>query len=230
MRASLLAASVLILGLPAPLGAQLPWQPRDPGDWPVCPQWRDEPCPLLYLNVTTRQGEARLRVETACRGPWRHAWGQPDARQTIVQWLGTEAAEGEGGLCIPLAPEVNEILVTPLGGHCGYEGGEANAPGPGGRLWRGGPGRLALSGCHARVGPQAFGGIALRFADRYGFGDAYAEAHFYGVYDGFGSRAVGGTGASILRIADFNSFHYRIEILAGGSPGWRQPFFEESGP
>jgi len=37
---------------------------------------------------------------------------------------------------------------------------------------------------------QAFGGIALRFADGHGFGDSYAEGHFYGVNDGFGSRAV----------------------------------------
>jgi len=235
MRASLpavaAATALFLIAAPEPAEAQPGWRFGQAGGWPACYQWRDEgACPILYLNVTTHQGDASLSVEDYCRGAWRHAWGQADARQVIRQWLDGTAARGQGSLCIPLAPEVDEIVVEPLGGHCGYESGEASKPGMGDRLWPGGPGRLKLAGCHARLHTQAFGGIALRFADGYGFGDSYAEGHFYGVYDGFGGRAVGGTGASVFRIADFNSFHYRIEILAGGSAGWRQPFYEESGP
>ncbi len=200
----------------------------DAATWPRCyATGDDDRCPPLYLNVTTAQGKAVLAVERACRAAWRHAWGRPDARQTIRQWIDGAAATASGGLCIPLSNQVTEIRAASLGGHCGYEGMEANNPGPGGVLRRGGRGSLPLTGCHARIQDQAVGGITLRFADGFGFGDSYATHYFYGVYDGFGNRAVGPTGASVWRISDFNTFHYRVEILAGGSPDWRQPLPEE---
>jgi len=58
-----------------------------------------------------------------------------------------------------------------------------------------------LTGCHARIGDVAFGGIALDFADGYGFGDSYASGYFYGVYDGFGRDRVSPTGASLWQIS-----------------------------
>lgn len=196
--------------------------------WPWCSGGGDhDNCPPLYLNVTTAQGGAVLTVERACRSDWRHAWGEADARQTIQQWIDGAAASASGGLCIPLSNEVTEVRVATLGGHCGYEGMEVNSPGPGGVLQRGGAGSLPLTGCHARVQNLTFGGVALRFADGYGFGDSYATGYFYGVYDGFGDRAVGPTGASVWRISEFNTFHYQVEILAGGSLDWRQPLPEE---
>lgn len=196
--------------------------------WPWCSGGGDhDNCPPLYLNVTTAQGGAVLTVERACRSDWHHAWGEADARQTIRQWIDGAAASASGGLCIPLSNEVTEVRVAALGGHCGYEGMEVNSPGPGGVLQRGGAGSLPLTGCHARVQGLTFGGVALRFADGYGFGDSYATGYFYGVYDGFGDRAVGPTGASVWRISEFNTFHYQVEILAGGSLDWRQPLPEE---
>ena len=188
--------------------------------WPRCRPSRDDGCPRLYLNVVTSQGDAALTVERRCRGHWRHRWGRADARQTIRQWLDARAAGAMGGVCIPLEDRVNEIRVSSLGGHCGYGDGEVAAPAIGAGLRSGGPGAITLAGCHARIGEAAFGGIALRFADGYGFGDAYAAGYFYGVYDGFGRRGVGSTGASVWRISEFNTFHYRIEILACGHAAW----------
>ena len=188
--------------------------------WPRCRPSRDDGCPRLYLNVVTSQGDAALTVERRCRGHWRHRWGRADARQTIRQWLDARAAGAMGGVCIPLEDRVNEIRVSSLGGHCGYAGMEVNTPGPGGVMRQGGLAYLPLTGCHARVQDLTFGGVALRFADGYGFGDSYATGYFYGVYDGFGDRAVGPTGASVWRISEFNTFHYRIEILACGHAAW----------
>lgn len=233
MRASFLAAvaaaPLVMFAAPEPDAAQLAWRFGQAGSWPECPARRDEStCPVLYLNAATRGGDAALSVDRTCRAAWRHEWGRADAHQTIRQWLDTEAERGADVVCIPLGPEVDEIVVTSLGGQCGYEDSEANVPGTGGRLRRGGTDRLTLTGCHARIGTQRFGGIALRFADSYGFGDSYAEGYFYGVHDGFARAAVGGTGASVLQIAEFNTFHYRIQILAGGSADWRQAFPEEN--
>jgi hypothetical protein len=233
MRASFVAAlaavPLVVLAAPDREAAGIAWRLAEAGSWPACRAGRNEDtCPVLYLNIATRGGDAGLSVDRSCLATWRHEWGRPDAHQTIRQWLDEDAASGAGGVCIPLAPEVGEIVVASLGGHCGYEGSEANAPGPGGRLWRGGPPTLTLSGCHARIAAQGFGGIALRFADSYGVGDSYASGYFYGVYDGFGAAVVGGTEASVFHIADFNSFHYGIDILAGGSSGWRQAFPEEN--
>ena len=74
---------------------------------------------------------------------------------------------------------------------------------------------------------MAFGGIALDFADGYGFGDSYATGYFYGVYDGYGRGTVRPTHASVWQISQFNTYHYRVEILADGSPDWRADFPEE---
>lgn len=196
--------------------------------WPQCfAAGEDDNCLPLYLNVTTAQGSASLTVERTCTSDWRHAWRQADARQAIRQWIDGAAASASGALCIPLSNQVTEVRAVPLGGHCGYAGMEINTPGPGGVMRQGGLASLSLIGCHARIQDLTFGGVALRFADGYGFGDSYATGYFYGVYDGFGNRAVGPTGASVWRISDFNTFHYQVEILAGGSPDWRQPLPEE---
>lgn len=233
MRASFLAAvavaPLVMFAAPEPETAQVAWRLGQAGGWPECQARRDEDsCPVLYLNAATRGGDAVLSLDQTCSAAWRHEWGRADAHQTIRQWLDAKAEHGAGGVCIPLASDVDEIIVTSLGGHCGYEGCEANAPGTGGRLRRGGASRLMLTGCHASIETQRFGGIALRFADSYGLGDSYAEGYFYGVYDGFGGAAVGGTGASVFQIAEYNTFHYRIQILAGGSADWRQAFPEEN--
>jgi hypothetical protein len=190
----------------------------------------DDDCPRFYLNVAARQGEARFSVDRTCRGGWRHAWSRADARHRVRQWLDGRAAAGAGGLCIALAPQVDEVRIAPLGGHCGYEDGEANQPAPGVTLKAGYRGRHAatVAGCHARIGGQGFGGVALRFADGYGFGDAYATGYFYGVYDGFGRGRIRPTDASVWRISQFNTYHYRVEVLANGSPDWRADFMEEN--
>jgi hypothetical protein len=233
MRASVLAAvaaaPLIMFAAPEPDSAQIAWRFGQAGGWPECRSRRDEgTCPVFYLNAATRGGDAILSVDQTCTAAWRHEWGRADAHQSIRQWLDAKAERGAGAVCIPLSREVDEIIVTSLGGHCGYEDSEANTPGAGGRLQRGGASQLTLTGCHARIGTQRFGGIALRFADSYGFGDSYAKGYFYGVYDGFGRVAVGGTGASVFQIAEFNTFHYRIQILAGGSADWRQAFPEEN--
>ncbi len=204
----------------AVLAAGLVLAPAPGHAWPRCHDEEDG-C-ISYLNVVTHQGDARLSVERSCRGGLRHQWGRADARQTIQQWLDAAAARGRGRLCVQLHDRVNEIRVRALGGHCGYEDGEVHVPGPGSILRRGGAAsaEIALNGCHARVGDQRFGGIALDFADGYGFGDAYAAGYFYGVYDGFGRRGVGSIGASVWQISQYNTFHYRIEILARGRLDW----------
>lgn len=220
----LAAASVLLGALTAVQAVTAAY-----ATWPRCRSSRDDGCPQLYLNVVTSQGDAALSVERRCRAPWRHRWGRADARQTIRQWLDGRAAGASGGVCIPLSDRVDEVRISSLGGHCGYGDGEARAPAVGASLRRGGPGAVSLAGCHAAVGDTAFGGIALRFADGYGFGDAYARGYFYGVYDGFGRRGIGPTGASVWRISAFNTFHYRIEILARGWAGWGRTGSDDHG-
>ena len=206
---------VVLFGLPV----QADW-------WPRC--HHDDGCSELYLNVVTERGQARLRVSETCGAGWHHSWGRADARRTIRQWLNDDSRHGSGHLCIRLASEVDEIRVTALGGHCGYPDGTANRPGPNITLRRGAGNSAVteLTGCHARIGAIAFGGVALDFADGYGFGDAYAEGYFYGVYDGWRRDAVRPLGASVWDISQFNTFHYRVEILAGGSGSWRADFQE----
>ncbi|WP_422022269.1 hypothetical protein [Pyruvatibacter mobilis] len=206
--------------------------------WPRC--WRDDDCPGFFLNVTTSQGDAKVSVGRACEGQWRHVWGQSDARDTIRQWLEGEAAGANGSLCIPLHPDVDEIRVTSTGGHCGESGfpdiAWANEPGADVVLRRGhgAAASATLVGCHARIGPSldsgavAYGGIALRFSDGYVFGDSYAETYFYGVYDGFGLSSVKPFGATVAAISEFNTYHYRVEILANGRDGWRWGDQEEN--
>lgn len=205
--------------------------------WPRCD--RDE-CPQAYLNVETDRGDARLSVSSACIGEWRHVWGVNDARRTIRQWLNADAAKGRGRLCIPLHPAVDEIRITSIGGHCGYDGEDVtaskNAPSRDLVLRRsyGGTFSTILTGCHATIGTKdtgkvSFGGIALNFADGYGFGDSYTENFVYGVYDGFGSDRVRPFGVSLRAIGDFNTFHYRIDVLAGGRSEWSWANLEENG-
>lgn len=198
------------------------------GSWPDCkPRGEDDDCPRYHLNITLRQGEARFRVDTQCRGTWRHAWRRADARRWIWQWTGDRAARGTGSLCIPLAEQVDLIRVKPAGGRCGYSVGDKNRPGPAFTLNRGGVSQTTLSGCHAGVGDQTFGGIALDFADGYGFGDSYATGHFYGVYDGFRRGGVAPFGTPLQEISRHNTYHYRVEILANGRTGWRAEFMED---
>ncbi len=197
--------------------------------WPRCS--REDNCPDTYLNVVTRQGDARLLIGPSCAGAWRHIWGKRDAHQTIMQWLDASAVTASGSLCIPLHPDVNEIRIASTGGHCGEvsapEISSASKPGGGAVLRRsfGGAAAVALPGCHARIGNAqigeiAYGGIALDFSDGYGFGDSYAKSHFYGVYDGFDQGRVRPLGASVYAISEFNTYHYRVEILARGQDGW----------
>ena len=205
--------------------------------WPRC--WRDDDCPGFFLNVTTSQGDAKVSVRRACEGQWRHVWGRSDARNTIRQWLEGEAAGASGSLCIPLHPDVDEIRVISTGGHCGEAGlpdiAWANEPGADVVLRRGtgAAASATFEGCHARIGNSeisevAYGGVALRFSDGYVFGDSYAETDFYGVYDGFGPSSVKPFGASAAAISEFNTYHYRIEILANGRDGWRWGDQEEN--
>ena len=205
------SAIALVIGLIAPSQGSA---------WPRC-TGEDDAC-TRYLNVVTDQGTARLSVDRSCSSGWRHEWRRADAHQTIRQWLAADAGNGRGGLCVPLDSTVDEIRITSIGGHCGYEDSAANTPGPDATLRRGrsAPANLTLTGCHARIGDQRFGGVALDFADGYGFGDTYAAGHFYGVYDGFKNRAVGRTGGSVWRISQYNTFHHRVEILAHGSANW----------
>ena len=198
--------------------------------WPYC--WRDDDCPGFYLTVTTVRGDARLSVSRSCAGGWRHVWHKRDARETIRQWLDADAATARGSLCIPLHPQVDEIRVSSIGGHCGEtdfpEIASANMPGDGAVHARGygSAASATFEGCHARIGPDAgeggvaYGGIALDFADGYVFGDSYADGHFYGVYDGFGRGRVRPFGASVAAISQFNTYHYRVEILANGRESW----------
>ncbi|MDJ0683729.1 MAG: hypothetical protein QNJ84_03440 [Alphaproteobacteria bacterium] len=198
--------------------------------WPRC--GREDDCPSFYLSVTTKRGDARLSVSRDCAGAWRHVWRKRDARETIRQWLDHSAAGAAGTLCIPLHPDVDEIRVSSIGGHCGEtdfpEIASANAPGAGAVLARG-YGRAAsarFEGCHARIGPDAgeggvaYGGVALDFADGYVFGDSYADGYFYGVYDGFGRGRVRPFGVAVAAISQFNTYHYRVEILMNGRNRW----------
>lgn len=189
--------------------------------WPSCSAGESGVCPPAFLRVVTRGGDAVLSVEAACAGDWVHLWGSDDAHAEIRQWLDGAWSRGEGVLCLPIADEVDEVRVVPLVSHCSFEGIDVvSAPPSGGVLRRASARVLVVRGCHARVETMRFGGIAFLFADGYGFGDAYAADFFYGVYDGFGARAVGGTESAIFRIADFNTHRYRVEILAGGSSAW----------
>ncbi len=206
--------------------------------WPRCS--RGDECPDAYLNVVTRQGDARLSIGPSCTGAWRHVWGERDARQTIRQWLNGDAASASGSLCIPLPPQVDEIRITPTGGHCGEQGGTvfifASRPGANVVLRRsyGGASSVTLPGCHARIGNAeigevAYGGVALDFSDGYSFGDSYAAGYFYGVYDGFGQGRVRPFGATVYAISEFNTYHYRVEILAHGQDGWTWGNTEDNG-
>jgi len=210
--------------------------------WPRCQ--RDEECHGFYLNIVTRQGDATVTVGRSCTGAWRHVWHAPDARGTIRQWLDENAAAASGLLCIPLHPNVDEIRITSTGGHCGFEGDTAiaSASKPGGdvvlqRSYGGGMGAASLAtlpGCHARIGNQeigevAYGGIALDFSDGFGFGDSYAAGYFYGVYDGFGTGRVRPFWATVYAISEFNTYHYRVEILANGRDGWMWGNLEDHG-
>lgn len=206
--------------------------------WPRCS--RDDDCPDTYLNVVTRQGDARLSIGPSCAGAWRHVWGKRDAHQTIMQWLDAGAATASGSLCIPLHPDVNEIRIVSTGGHCGEQGmpeiSFASKPGSGAVLRRsfGGASAVVLPGCHARIGNSeigevAYGGVAFDFSDGYGFGDSYAAGYFYGVYDGFGQGRVRPFDATVYAISEFNTYHYRVEILARGQDGWRWDNTEDHG-
>lgn len=198
------------------------------GSWPDCkPRGEDDNCPRYYLNITLRQGEARFSVDTQCRGTWKHAWRRSDARRSIRQWIGDRAALGTGSLCIPLAERVDRIRIIPAGGNCGYSEGEKNEPDGKAALNRGGVSQATLSGCHAGIGGQTFGGIALDFADGYGFGDSYATGQFYGVYDGFRRGGVAPFGTPLQEISRHNTYHYRVAILANGRTGWRADFMED---
>lgn len=229
LEAAVIAAFIGLIAAPAAFAAE---------GWPRC--WRDDDCSGFFLNVTTSQGNAKVSVGRACEGQWRHVWGRSDARNTIQQWLEGDAAGASGSLCIPLHPDVDEIRVTSTGGHCGEDGfpdiAWANEPGADAVLRRGygAAASATLEGCHARIGPSldsgavAYGGIALRFADSYVFGDSYAETYFYGVYDGFGPSSVKPFGAAVAAISEFNTYHYRVDILANGWDGWRWGDQEEN--
>lgn len=206
--------------------------------WPRCS--RDDDCPDIYLNVVTGQGDARLSIGPSCAGAWRHIWGERDARETIRQWLDASAATASGSLCIPLHPDVNEIRIASTGGHCGEmsapEISFASKPGGAAVLLRsfGGAAAVVLPGCHARIGNAeigevAYGGVALDFSDGYGFGDSYAAGYFYGVYDGFGQGRVRPFDATVYAISEFNTYHYRVEILARGQDGWTWNNTEDHG-
>lgn len=192
--------------------------------WPACSSSETVTCPPIHLNIVTSGGDARLSIDAECRGEWTHLWRVDDARAEIRQWLDGAWERGRGSLCIPITEAVDEIRVTPLDGHCSFEGIDIGAPAAGGVLLRSRSRVLSLTGCHARVGDMRFGGVALVFADGYGFGDAYAAGFFYGVYDGFGPRVIAGTEASVFRLSDFNTHRYRVEILSSRSPAWSYPF------
>lgn len=195
-------------------------------DWAGCPSGDLGACRPVFLNVITRQGDARLSVDNHCRGGGRHVWGRNDARLSVQQWLDDDAARGAGRLCVQLDPRVDEVRIISSGGDCGVPPDTATAshPGPDMILRRsyGGARVATLRGCHATVGTGdaeiAFGGIALDFADGYGFGDAYARDQFYSVFDGFGRGRVRPLGATVRAISGSNTFHYRIEVWANGRP------------
>lgn len=206
--------------------------------WQRCS--RGDECPDTYLNVVTRQGDATISVGKTCAGQWRHVWRKRDAHQTIMQWLDAGAATASGSLCIPLHPDVNEIRIDSTGGHCGEQIDIvftfASQPGANAVLRRsfGSAAAVTLPGCHARIGNEeigqvAYGGIALDFSDGYGFGDSYAKSHFYGVYDGFGQGRVRPFDATVYAISEFNTYHYRVEILARGQDGWMWDNTEDHG-
>ena len=197
--------------------------------WPRC--GRDDDCPGFYLNITTWQGDAKLSVGRSCLSGRRHVWGERDARETIQQWFDDNAADGQGRLCIPLHPEVDEIRITSTAGNCGHGGDDviaaASKPGRDVVLHRSGGGNASavLPGCHATIGNEeigqvAYGGVALDFSDGYGFGDSYARDYFYGVYDGFGQGRVKLFNVGVYAISEFNTYHYRVEILARGRDDW----------
>ena len=206
-----LSLLLVVLGGPYPAAAE----------WPSCRSSRDDDrCRDHYLNAVTRQGDVELSVGRSCLTTWRHHWGRRDARRTVRQWLNSAAARATGGVCIPIDAAVREIRVTSVGGHCGYDGETANTPVPDVSLKRGGEARATLVGCHARISDTAFGGVALRFADSYGIGDSYVTDHFYAVYDAFGRDTVAPFGATVFAVSQYNTFHYRVEVLARGNAAW----------
>lgn len=191
-------------------------------EWPHCFSGGEhDRCPDYYLNAVTDHGNVELTVGTQCLTAWRHEWERRDARRTIVQWLDSVADRASGGVCVPLDYRVTEIQASSLGGHCGHQYGEANQPGADVVLRQGGVHRAILVGCHATLADTRFGGIALRFADTYGIGDSYLKQYFYGVYDGFGQETVAPFGATVFALAEHDTYHYRIEILAGRDTPWR---------
>jgi len=213
------AALVLFLSLPDAAMADDGWG----GCW-----WGDE-CSRQYLNITIRQGNATLSRGYTCLGAWRHVWGMADARGTIRQWLNDNAAFASGSLCVLLPAEVGEIRITSLSGHCGQEvdgiTARASKPSRNVVLRRTFGSAITLPGCHVRMGNGedgaiSFGGIALDFADGYGFGDSYARGFFYSIYDGFGTSRVRPFGVDLRAIGEFNTYHYRIEIPGMGYGGW----------
>ena len=215
--AAALAFAAAVTALPVPAAA----------DWSHC--WHEDHCQAHHLNVVLAQGNATVTVTRSCTSSRRHLWRRHDASGRITQWLDAAAATGRGAICIPLHPLVDEVVVTPTGGHCGHQvdgvTSHANEPGPGAVLRQGGRWSATVTGCHARIGLEAtgvtsFGGIALEFADGFGFGDAYAEDYFYGVYDGFGQQGIQPFPASVYAISAHNTYHYRIQILRNGSDLW----------
>lgn len=215
-------ASRLIAGAAASAAIGLACaSPVDAARWRDCPD-RDDACDH-YLNVTLSQGDAHLAVDAMCRSAWEHVWRRADARRTVRQWLGARAATGSGRLCIRLSRRVDEIRITSLGGRCGSVDGEPDPPAAGATLARGprGVARATLTGCHGSIGEVGFGGVAIDFADGYRFADSYATGHFYGLYDGFGPGGVRPLGAPAVELARFNTYHYRVELLAGGA-AWRK--------
>ena len=213
MRAEL-GAALLVMALSGTTRAE---------PWPQCFGADGDSCPPIHLNVVTAAGNATVSVDPECRGDRVHLWGDDDARADIRQWLDGAWERGRGALCIPLTDAVDEIRITPLASHCSFEGVAVGPVGAGGVLERRRSRPLVLAGCHAQLDTMRFGGVALVFSDGFGFGDAYAEGFFYGVYDGFGPRIVAGTDAAVFRLSDFNTQRYRVEILAAGSKRWTYP-------
>ena len=204
--------------------------------WPYCSD--ADICVPKYLNVVTRQGNARLSINRSCLGGWEHVWGAADARRTLQQWANDAWEFGRGMFCVALHPDVDQVRVTFQGGHCGEPGlpelVSASRPGPDVILRSSypGPSTAVLVGCHATIGSGdqevAYGGVALNFADGYGFGASSAAGLFSGVYDGFGLGRVRPFQATVAAISEFNTYHYRVEVLADGRADWTWPVRDDN--
>jgi hypothetical protein len=205
--------------------------------WPYCSD--ADICVPKYLNVGDAAGQRSavdrpklfwwLGTCLGCSGRAPHA-ATVDERRLAV---------GRGMFCVALHPDVDQVRVTSQGGHCGEPGlpelVSASRPGPDIIL------RSSVSlqatpfslGCqrHDRTGDEkevAYGGVALNFADGYGFGDSYAAGLFYGVYDGFGLGRVRPFQATVAAISEFNTYHYRVEVLADGRADWTWPVRDDN--